>query len=271
MPKFSIITVCKNAEQNIERTIRSVIEQNFRDYEYIVIDGKSTDRTMEIINAYRQNIAKFISELDIGIYDAMNKGIGLASGEYLLFLNAGDIFLHKNVLSIVAVQLAQSSVDIFYGHILKLDTSTGRCELSLQYPVVDSAFLFNYTIAHQAAFIHKEAFHKVGLYDATLRIVGDWEWFLRAFLRFHCSYRYYNFVCVIYRLDGLSESDKPQIQNLHYAERYAVRKRYFNIFLRILYASHKNADFCSGLYRKFSRFLSKYGKMKGDGTNQDKV
>ena len=115
-PKFSVITVCYNAEATIEDTIQSVISQTYHHVEYIIVDGASKDRTMDIVNRYREHIAIIVSERDKGLYDAMNKGIGLATGDYLCFLNAGDSFheddtLQQMVHSIHTPQLP----DVLYG------------------------------------------------------------------------------------------------------------------------------------------------------------
>ena len=91
--KISVITVCYNSENTIERTIKSVLSQTYQDIEYIIVDGLSTDKTLEIVNKYKDKIAKIISEKDTGLYDAMNKGIDNASGEYLMFLNSDDCFI----------------------------------------------------------------------------------------------------------------------------------------------------------------------------------
>jgi Glycosyltransferases involved in cell wall biogenesis len=96
-PRFSIITVTYNAEKVIEKTIQSIVGQTYKNYEYIIIDGASKDSTLAIIDKYRDNVNKLISEPDKGLYDAMNKGIAAASGDYLCFLNAGDIF-HERIL-----------------------------------------------------------------------------------------------------------------------------------------------------------------------------
>jgi glycosyltransferase involved in cell wall biosynthesis len=100
--KFSIITVCKDSEKTIENTILSVINQTYKNFEYIIIDGLSTDNTLNIIEKYRDKISQVISEPDNGLYDAMNKGIKLATGDYLFFLNSDDQFLHDNILELVA-------------------------------------------------------------------------------------------------------------------------------------------------------------------------
>ena len=100
--QFTIVTVCFNCEQLIERTIQSVLSQNPDLFEYIIIDGKSKDRTLDVINQYRDRIDKVVSEPDKGIYDAMNKGIALATGKYINFMNAGDYFVDSHVLENVS-------------------------------------------------------------------------------------------------------------------------------------------------------------------------
>lgn len=113
-PKISIITVCYNAESEIECTIRSVLEQTFIDYEYIIVDGGSKDNTMQIVNKYRDKITYIISEPDLGIYDAMNKGIKLASGEWLNMMNAGDKYVDENVLENVFKNHVPDNVWVLY-------------------------------------------------------------------------------------------------------------------------------------------------------------
>lgn len=111
-PRISVVTVCLNAAASIEATLRSVLAQDYPNLEYIVVDGGSSDGTVDLIRRYSERIAAFVSEPDRGVYDAMNKGIGLAGGEYLLFLNAGDVLAAKDVLSRAA---AAADADILYG------------------------------------------------------------------------------------------------------------------------------------------------------------
>jgi glycosyltransferase involved in cell wall biosynthesis len=224
VPKFSIITVCKNTEQVIERTICSVVAQNFQNYEYIIIDGNSTDKTKQILEKYNEHITKIISESDTGIYDAMNKGINLATGEYLFFLNAGDVFLHDAVLTIAASLVEKKPVDIVYGQVFVLNQKTGKGYIKETSPYLNKWMLFRNTVPHQAAFISKKIFEQVGLYDANLRICGDYDWFLKALLRCHCNYVYHEFVCSIYCRDGISSSENVLIE--HENERKCVQRKY---------------------------------------------
>ena len=115
-PKFSVITVCYNAQSVIEDTIQSVIAQTYHHVEYILIDGASTDRTMNIVNKYKAHITTIVSEPDKGIYDAMNKGILLATGDYLCFLNAGDSFHEDDTLQQMVHTLHEAELpDVLYG------------------------------------------------------------------------------------------------------------------------------------------------------------
>lgn len=122
--KISVITVCYNAESVIEKTIRSVLGQTYEDLEYIIVDGASKDHTPDIIEGYLADTrVKYLSEPDKGIYDAMNKGAGMATGDYLEFLNAGDVLADDQVLSHIAERAGQSGADILYGDILYVNTN----------------------------------------------------------------------------------------------------------------------------------------------------
>ena len=121
-PTFSVITVCYNAEATIEDTIQSVISQTYHHVEYIIIDGASKDHTMDIVNRYRDRIAIVVSEPDKGIYDAMNKGISLATGNYLCFLNAGDSFHEDDTLQLAAHSIREALLpDVIYGETALVD------------------------------------------------------------------------------------------------------------------------------------------------------
>jgi glycosyltransferase involved in cell wall biosynthesis len=212
-----------------------VLAQNFKDYEYIIVDGLSTDKTLEIIKKYKKQVNKIISEPDTGIYEAMNKGIKAARGEYLLFLNADDVLLHENVLAIVQNKLIDYRVDILYGNTLSLDEKNGRGAIVCK-GLMNKRKLFAGTVPHQAAFVARTAFSKVGCYDDTLRIAGDYDWFLRAILEYKCTYQFCDFVCAINYAGGVSSN--PEFYSLGKREGQLVQRRYFNFLERKIYNNY---------------------------------
>lgn len=178
--KISIITVCKNAELMIATTLESVISQTYSNIEYIIIDGASTDATLSVIEkATKKFPIKYISEMDEGIYDAMNKGIDLASGDYINFLNAGDILAEKEVISEVAAEIEKNPGDIYYGNIIyqysngesKIRTYGKICGKKIYYCTGDC-------INHQAIFAAAKCL-KNFKFDTSYKICGDREWMMR--------------------------------------------------------------------------------------------
>lgn len=176
--KFSVVTVCFNAESHISRAIDSLSEQTFEDFEWIVVDGGSTDRTLSLVNAVTGFGKSVISQRDDGIYDAMNKGISMAQGEYVFFLNADDAFASRNVLREVANQLdSLPEVQIFVGRIWHVfsDRRILRDFSHLTYNrlLIDS-------VCHQASFVRRELLVSSGGFDLRYRMCADYDWFLRV-------------------------------------------------------------------------------------------
>lgn len=179
-PKFSVITVCYNAEATLEDTIQSVISQTYHHVEYIIVDGASKDRTMDIVNRYRDRIAVVVSEPDKGLYDAMNKGIRLATGDYLCFLNAGDSFheddtLQQMVHSIHSLQLP----DVLYGETELVDHEGHFLRMRrLQAPehLTWKSFRQGMLVCHQAFFPRRDL---VMPYDLRYRFSADFDWCIK--------------------------------------------------------------------------------------------
>ena len=179
-PKFSVITVCYNAEATLEDTIQSVISQTYHHVEYIIVDGASKDRTMDIVNRYRDRIAVVVSEPDKGLYDAMNKGIRLATGDYLCFLNAGDSFheddtLQQIVHSIHTLQLP----DVLYGETELVDHEGHFLRMRrLQAPehLTWKSFRQGMLVCHQAFFPRRDL---VMPYDLRYRFSADFDWCIK--------------------------------------------------------------------------------------------
>lgn len=170
-PKISIITVCYNAAATIESTIRSVISQDYPSIEYIIIDGKSTDGTMTIINRYSDKIDIVISEKDNGIYDAMNKGIDLASGEWITFKNAGDLFLAHDTLTKFFSEPVPEDVAIVHGDCLYLN-EWGYYRMKP--PLINPDYKTGMPILHPASFV-RASYHKKYKFDPSFRSGGDYK------------------------------------------------------------------------------------------------
>lgn len=170
--KISIITICFNAATDLENTIASVRSQKYKDYEYIVVDGGSKDATLAVINGNSDKITKWVSEPDKGIYDAMNKGIKMASGEWVIMMNAGDVFADSQVLQNVFSHAIPDSITFLYGDILirQKDGSLLRRVMSWQ----------NGNVNHQAVIYRRRLHDEHGLYIVTKKIiVSDYLFFVR--------------------------------------------------------------------------------------------
>ncbi len=177
--KISLITVTYNAESTISQCMESVIGQNFSNIEYIIIDGGSTDGTISIINQYKDNISHFISEPDKGIYDAMNKGIKLATGQVVGMLNADDFFADETVLSTVALAFTQKNVDIVYGDLdyIKANGDIVRKWRSGEY--IRKNFDWGWMPPHPTFYCKLNLFHKFGLYSLEYGTAADYELMLK--------------------------------------------------------------------------------------------
>ncbi len=229
--KISVITVCRNAEETIEETVRSVLSQTYKNIEYIIIDGKSTDRTIAVLNKYKDKIDTLISESDRGIYDAMNKAINLCSGEWLFFLNAGDTFINNEIITKVSTEIFNlKKENILYGNVL---TNREGDQIINKYDHIDRWFLIRNTICHQATFTKKALYIKFGSFDIKYKIAADYEWLLRMILKNKVTHKYINVEISNYSLDGIS-NDKAH-RNAVLAEYSDIRKIYFSKFEIVVY------------------------------------
>ena len=202
---ISIITINRNNASELRDTIDSVLNQTFRDFEYIIVDGASTDKSVEIVKAATEkHKIKWISEPDSGIYNAMNKGVRMVSGEYILFLNSGDTFANENVLEEIRPILDGSEFVIGRvnvtknGKIVQTSKNLGSQDLSLY-----NLYLFG--IPHQAAFIKKELL-ELTPYDESLIINADWKSFVQEIVLRNASVRLTPLIISNYDGDGYSSS-----------------------------------------------------------------
>ena len=205
--KLSIITVNLNNAEGLRKTIESVVSQTFTDFEYIVIDGGSTDGSIEIIKQYTDKITYWVSEPDKGIYNAMNKGILRAKGEYCLFLNSGDYLYSDTVLSdVFSYDLKE---DIIIGRLLLSSDNTtelggGRTYACLQKG--QALTLYNIywgSINHQSSFIKRNLFHQYGLYDENYKIISDWIFFLKTIGMNGIQVKFIDMIIVYFDVTGI--------------------------------------------------------------------
>lgn len=177
--KFSVITVCVNCSNVIEKTIQSVLSQKGIELEYIIIDGNSSDGTREIIKKYESQLAYWISEPDDGIFDAMNKGICLASGDVISFINAGDYYT-KDILNEIQNIFLNKNIKIISGSIrFRIDNDF--------FTIINSNYNLErmplHMIPHQALFTKREVFNETGLFDTNYRLGSDYDWFLKVWMK----------------------------------------------------------------------------------------
>lgn len=204
--KISVITVCFNAEKILEETIKSVLGQTYCNLEYIIVDGGSNDGTLDVIRRYESNTAvRFVSEPDNGIYDAMNKGSLLAEGDYIQFLNAGDLLFDETVIERVAAQIEEINADIVYGDIMyRYPDGSSNIRVYGQFCSSLFYYLLGDCVNHQAIFAKRTCFlqHKFNL---TYQICADREWMIRLKKNGY-DFKALNMIICEYSLDENSAS-----------------------------------------------------------------
>jgi glycosyltransferase involved in cell wall biosynthesis len=206
--KISIVTVSFNSEDTIAQTISSVLSQTYKDIEYIIIDGNSSDKTTQIVKSYSNRISKFISEPDDGIYDAMNKGIEMASGDVVGILNSDDIYEYDNVISEVIETFNKDNVDSVFANLVYVDktqiTKVVRYYDSGQFK--PSLFSFGLMPAHPTFFVRKSIYQKYGKFRTDMKTAADFELMTRFLYVNNITYTYLDKVLVRMRLGGASTS-----------------------------------------------------------------
>ena len=200
--KVSIITVVYNAVDTIERTIKSVLDQDYENVEYIIIDGASTDGTTDILKKYKSKISRIISEPDDGIYYAMNRGIQEATGEVIGILNSDDWY-EKNVLSQIIKVFETRETDIVYGKIKRV-YNNGKIEEVDRVVPLDTIW-YNMAVYHPATFVRKSVYNKVGYFDTSYRIASDYDFILRCYID-NIKFTYYNQYLTNFSLGGVSSN-----------------------------------------------------------------
>ena len=202
--KVSIITICYNAESTIEDTIKSVVAQDYKNIEYIIVDGLSSDKTMQIVDRYKDDLAQVISEKDNGIYDAMNKGVSAATGDVVGILNSDDLYAHDHVVSDMVTAMADADAvyaDLVY--VMRDDTdNVTRAWKAGAYK--KGMFKKGWMPPHPTFFVKKYCYDQYGLYSLRLRSSADYELMLRFIHKYEISVNYHAETIIKMRLGGQS-------------------------------------------------------------------
>lgn len=209
MPKLSIITINYNHLDGLRRTIESVVNQTFTDYEWIVVDGGSTDGSRELLEQYKDHFAWWCSKPDTGVYNAMNKGIAHATGEYVNFMNSGDIFASMTILS--EVFDAPRTADVLYGY-MTLGTIDGESFWpEMMKPKLQRYDFYGATLNHQSTFTKREVFVKYGGFDESYRILADWRHFAQIIAVENVTTEFIPQKISIYEGGGLSITQNERV------------------------------------------------------------
>ena len=203
--KISVVTVCYNSAETIEKTIQSVFKQDYPNLEYIIIDGASTDNTLSIVDKYKSNITRIISEKDLGMYDALNKGIKLAIGDIVGIMNADDEFANNDVLSKIAHRFEQDyHLDIVFGDVKFLGATGKTIRYYSSAKWNPERFARGFMPAHPTFYCKTRHFREIGLYSLDFEIAADYELLIR-FLKIHkLKYAYMPLLMVVMRKGGKS-------------------------------------------------------------------
>lgn len=181
MIRLSIITICRNNEKDIRATIESVVNQTYLNIEYIIVDGLSTDKTLEIVAEYKDRISKVVSGKDKNLYDAINKGLKMATGDVVGLIHAGDQLYDKDVIAKIADHFTHNDIDVSYGH-SKVFNEHGKVVRVNKSPEYSRSLCrWGWFPSHQSIYARREVFEKYGYYDTEIGWAADYQWFVRVF------------------------------------------------------------------------------------------
>jgi len=227
--QLSIITINRNNAVGLEKTLQSVAAQTYKEFEYIVIDGASTDGSVDVIKKYESSFAhlQWVSEPDLGIYNAMNKGLRMASGEYIQILNSGDCMAATDVTErMLSALTSAGNPTILYGNMVKCFPD-GRKFVDKCFAGQEITMLGMYTgtLNHDPAYIRRDLFERYGYYDESLKIVSDWKWYLQAIILGGEKPVYFDADVTLFDMTGISETNKA----LDKKERETVLRQMFPV------------------------------------------
>jgi len=202
--KISIITVCYNAGKTIEKTIQSVLSQTYENIEYIIIDGMSKDNTLEIIKKYRHKISKLVSEKDQGMYDALNKGVSLATGDIVGILNADDVFASNNIVTEIGNSFKNSDVDAIIADVAFINKGGNIIRSYSSKHWNPNKFVWGFMPPHPSFYCKRALFSRLGYYRSDFQIAADYELLIRFIYKSKIKYIYLPLLLVLMNVGGKS-------------------------------------------------------------------
>jgi glycosyltransferase involved in cell wall biosynthesis len=227
--KLSIITINYNNKDGLCKTLTSIAEQKNKSFEYIVIDGGSTDGSVDIITEYAKNINYWISEKDHGIYNAMNKGICKATGDYILFINSGDhLFSSSTIDEILKCKLVEDLIvgDLYIDYIKKKTSYL----YSLKNKKISKSFLLRQTLPHPSTLVRKQLLINLNMFDEAYKIAGDYDFFVRAVLS-NATCQHIPVAITVFNDMGVSYNNLDLVEK----ENKKIRKKYYNLVYRFVF------------------------------------
>ena len=206
--KITIITVCVNAEKTIKDTIESVLKQSYKDFEYIIVDGKSSDDTLKIISKYQDKRIKLISEKDKGLYDAMNKGIKLATGDIIGTINSDDILASEDIFQTI-IDNFDENTDVIYANIKYYNEDFSKVKRDFISGTKENDY---FCPAHPSMYVRKQIYEKIGTYNINYKIASDFDFMVRCNLN-NVRYKYIDKYFVYMRYGGKSNGFVGYLEN----------------------------------------------------------
>lgn len=252
MHSLSIVTINYNNKDGLIKTFSSVFSQKWRDFEYIIIDGGSLDGSLEIIKENANSFSYWCSENDAGIYNAMNKGLNMATGEYILFLNSGDYLVSEHSLNLLQNKLGEADHICFNARTNLEDLSTKLSTYCTNN--FDHLFFFKNTLYHPSTVSRLELFKKYGYFDESLKICSDWKFFYTTILKHGCTYRVINEYLSIYDNTGLSSLTVSQAV-IEFEKRKVIENEFPGLYenMQMLYKLKQIKN------NRIFKYLNKFG------------
>lgn len=224
-PNVSIITVCLNSEKYIERAVKSILSQTYKNIEYVVIDGGSTDGTLNILNKYKSSINCLISEQDKGIYDAMNKGIRKSTGDIIYFLNSDDYLYNERAVEDAVHFFSNKKADLVYGDCLCRSQFNNEVHLKKHFHVAAKRHFLKGTIVQSAIFFKRSCFLKAGYFKIRYKIAADHRWYLKALFKKRLRAAHISQIISVFQEGGASSN-----KELCSLETESIHRLYFSPF-----------------------------------------